>query len=304
MAHFIGQIGAETGGLVKLHESGEYSSTRQIVKIFPQAKYGHLYDKEVFNNQTHTYSSMPVNFDVTQCIDDANNPPVFSAGTKGYTTGVGRAEDINNMFPYIDADQVRRAFGSIKKQVTETVNGTQISYMKFPDQLRNDITKDNFESLVEKDYNSGLIHVKQEYLNSITLFDVVYACKNGNSTISSKEGSLYKGIGMIHLTGKFMFYEISRLWNDDPSNSTNKKFFYNKRAQNGHFEELYENVDVAVKASMYFWKANNLNTLADMGFSDDAINDVGKIVNGSGKALPNDDGTRRTLTNTAKNNLK
>ena len=82
------------------------------------------------------------------------------------------------------------------------------------------------------------------------------------------------------------------------------RIIYKKKAEGGHFEELKEDYDVAVKASMYYWKIKELNTKADKGIDNTSIDRLGAIINGSGKAKPNDWENRRTWKNKAINKLK
>jgi hypothetical protein len=66
MAHFIGQIGAETKGLTALKESNLYSP-RTIAKTFPYPKYGHLFEEAFLDTTTYQYSYTPINFDENKC---------------------------------------------------------------------------------------------------------------------------------------------------------------------------------------------------------------------------------------------
>lgn len=54
-----------------------------------------------------------------------------------------------------------------------------------------------------------------------------------------------------------------------------------------------------MKASMVYWKLNDLNTLANEGIDNSDIDDVGRIVNGSGTALPNGWEARRSYASQA-----
>ena len=86
MSHFLGQVAVETGELRSLHESKGYSSPRRIVKTFPPAKYGHLYEKAVLQDTSYSYE--PVNFITCKCVNDPHN------GCKrvGFGFGVGCAK--------------------------------------------------------------------------------------------------------------------------------------------------------------------------------------------------------------------
>ena len=97
----------------------------------------------------------------------------------------------------------------------------------------------------------------------------------GNSTINSKEGSTYLGVGFIHLTGKETYQKVYDKWKlSNPNHETIKTIA-------DFINALKTNVDVAIEASMIYWstpnaKNENGNTLADQG----NIDDVTKFVNG------------------------
>jgi len=118
----------------------------------------------------------------------------------------------------------------------------------------------------------------------------------GNGAPSTKDGSKFKGKGFIQLTGKNKYKQISDEWNkmypDDP------KEFHGK-----DIDLLTTDIEIAMKASMVCWKIQGLNSKADEGMTNDAIDNVGKIVNGSGKGLPNGYEHRRTYTTAAYNAL-
>jgi predicted chitinase len=90
--------------------------------------------------------------------------------------------------------------------------------------------------------------VKDKYVCSPLLIDYTYSCRMGNGTPASGDGSKFLGKGFIHLTGKGQFENISNLWNADLDNASNKKDFAGK-----DINEITDNIDVALKASMYYW---------------------------------------------------
>ena len=273
MSHFLGQIGAETGGLRKLKESASYSP-RAVAKTFPYPKYGHLFEEATLNKTTYEYSYSSIDYDENKC-----NGEEISRGTA--------------TFSYTSISEVRNAYAEIKNDTLEVVlNGkkTKIPVYK----TRTDVTKENIEQKVtDKNYNSGRLRVKSRYLNSSAIFDVTYACRMGNDNVASKDGSTFLGKGFIHITGKDGYEAISKEWNKlYPSD---KKEFHGK-----DINLLESNVEIAIKASMVFWKLNNLNTMADTGTSPTIIEKVGKVVNGGDNGM--DD--RKKYTKLAVDNLK
>lgn len=118
--------------------------------------------------------------------------------------------------------------------------------------------------------------VKDKYLCSPLLMDYTYSCRMGNGNPLSKDGSTFMAKGFIHLTGKSNYEAVSNAWNEDKENKNNKKYFHKQKEDGGHINELENNIDVAMKASMYFWQINNINKSAD----NDDVDKVSSIVNG------------------------
>lgn len=83
---------------------------------------------------------------------------------------------------------------------------------------------------------------------------------------------------MLYITGKGGYKAISKEWNkiypDD------QKEFHGK-----DIGLLETNREVALKASMVFWKLKDLNNLADDGTSPENVKKIGKIVNGGDNGL-------------------
>ena len=114
----------------------------------------------------------------------------------------------------------------------------------------------------------------------------------GNGSISSKDGSTFLGKGFI-LTGKSGYEAISLEWNKLYPND--KKEFHGK-----DITLLETDVEVALKASMVYWKLKGLNNKADQGTSPAIVEDVGRIVNGGDNGMD----LRKKYTQLAIENLK
>lgn len=67
---------------------------------------------------------------------------------------------------------------------------------------------------------------------------------------------------------------------------------------------LETNIEIALKAALIYWKLNGLNQKIDAGIDETSVDNVGRIVNGSGKGLPNGYKDRRKYTRSAFDNLK
>jgi len=111
--------------------------------------------------------------------------------------------------------------------------------------------------------------VKTSYQNSSTLFDYVYSCRLGNGAKSTKDGSTYKGVGFVHLTGKGTYKEVSEAWN--------KKYPEDKKEFHGKdIDLLKNNVDIAIKASLIYWKMKKINKMID-GNDKDILEVTAKV---------------------------
>ena len=116
----------------------------------------------------------------------------------------------------------------------------------------------------------------------------------GNGTILSKEGSRYLGMGYIHLTGKEKFVGKASIssqkeWKDTYPNID--------LATQAGMDKLVTDVEVAIFASMVYWKMNDINEKADGGIDtttssktkeNPLITAVGTIVNGAKDPKGND----------------
>jgi len=139
--------------------------------------------------------------------------------------------------------------------------------------------------------------VKDKFVCSSLLIDYTYSCRMGNGTPASGDGSKFLGKGFIHLTGKSQYEKISEIWNADPENANNQKHF-----DNDDIDELTTNTETAMKASMYFWMINKLNSMAENGIDNPDIDKIGAKVNGTTYPnLPNSYDERRTNSSTTYN---
>jgi predicted chitinase len=148
------------------------------------------------------------------------------------------------------------------------------------------------EPELEDPFELDKLTVKKKYICSSSLFDYVYACRMDNGAPSTKDGSTYKGKGFIHLTGKDQYTAISVEWNKLYPND--KKEFHKN-----DINLLVEDLDVAMKASLIYWKTKKFNKIADNGIDEDNIDKIGKKVNGSGSNLPNGYKERRSYAKLA-----
>ncbi|MFN3785132.1 MAG: hypothetical protein ACK4R6_14535, partial [Spirosomataceae bacterium] len=231
---------------------------RRVVAVFGKPKYAALFED--------------VNSDQDKCIG-------VTYEDDGGTLGDGSIKYLPPPFEYSTQNEIVVAYAHPKAGIT--ISNLESKGIDGKD-------------LVSKQYNSGLLKVKSEYYGSeAKLFDVTYACRMGNRGPGSQDGSTFAGKGFIHLTGRWEYKQISLKWNADPENANNKMEFHGK-----DIGLLTTNLDVAMKASMYYWKRKGLNKIADGGISNESIDKLGAKVNGTNyPTLPNSYKERRNLTN-------
>lgn len=133
----------------------------------------------------------------------------------------------------------------------------------FPTKVVNEKTIPNYDLWNETK------NIKTSYINSSSLFDYVYCCRLGNGAKSTKDGSTYKGIGFVHLTGKGTYKEVSEAWNKEYPNDL-------KEFHGTDINLLKNNIDVAIKASLVYWKMKKINEMID-GSENDLLEVTAKV---------------------------
>lgn len=240
MAHFLGQIGTETGGLKEtgLKESTCHRETT-VMSLWGNAK-------RPENSKYRKYCG----------IFEGYSPELNSCEPVSYKNSKG-------------------------KVVTESLPSGCKDKLLVTDEVT-----------IKRDYYwSGK---KSDACPTVHL-DYVYSCRMGNGPASTSDGSKYAGKGFIHLTGKSMYKKISDAWN--AVNPSNPKHF-----DGADIDELVNNTETALLASLYYWSSFNLNAKSEKGLSDSQIDAVGAIINGTNP--PNDYKKRRDITNLAFKTLK
>lgn len=256
MAHFLGQIGAETGDkLDKLSELPSYTA-RRVVEIFGYNKYGHLFEEAALDETTYDYSYTPIDYSCTSCR-------------------TGAIDKGNSTFSMDDA-KIINAYAEVKEEKEIVINGRKIKKMLFNDTPRTDVVRDKNKSISEyvssASYNEGKLRVKEQYIKSATLFDVTYACRMGNGAIETRDGSIYAGVGFIHLTGKSNYKNVVDEWNimhPDDQLTLNHELI----------ELAKTDVDLAMKLAMAYWKMRNVNNYCD-NVNNTSILNVSIMING------------------------
>ena len=263
MSYFIGQCVAENNLGIK--REGIYTKPRRIVKMFSdKSTVGHIFNKAVFNTETYTYSYEAITFKTNTCTN-------FKSDDWTYTT----------------QNSIIDAYASIKdlEQEVTLADGSKKKYKVYRSRNRN---SDNLEKggVVGEFYNDGILQVKDEYINSESLFDVVYACKYNNGNISSQDGRIYRGRGYIQLTWKSNY---------------NTHFYIPYKADhpndNRSISELAvlvgTDADIAMQASMSFFKSstttnskfkgtNAIDFTSEITDDDDNIRKISIGINGGG----------------------
>jgi putative chitinase len=97
------------------------------------------------------------------------------------------------------------------------------------------------------------------------LLNYVYANELGNGPPESRDGTLYRGGGLIQLTGRANYREVGRALN----------------LKLESMPKMIEQPNIAARTSAYFWKLHDLNDLADHGFFDAITAKINGGMNGA-----------------------
>lgn len=105
--------------------------------------------------------------------------------------------------------------------------------------------------------------------NPPLIANTTYAGRNGNGPVSSGDGWLYRGRGLIQITGRANYRAagagIGQPLEDQP--------------------QLLEQPDFAAMSAAWWWSANGLNDLADAGRFDDITRRINGGLNGQAERL-------------------
>lgn len=114
--------------------------------------------------------------------------------------------------------------------------------------------------LVFPKYFKNLDVAKLYHRNPEKIADLIYANRMGNGSVESGDGWKYRGRGIIQLTGKHNYQQLDLLIRKNVVNNP----------------DYVATNEGAIISAAWFWKMNNLNTLAD---NDDCLS-VTKKING------------------------
>lgn len=105
--------------------------------------------------------------------------------------------------------------------------------------------------------------------NPPLIANTTYAGRNGNGLVTSGDGWLYRGRGLIQITGRANYRAagagIGQPLEDEP--------------------ELLEQADFAAMSAAWWWSANGLNDLADAGRFDEITRRINGGLNGQAERL-------------------
>ena len=141
-------------------------------------------------------------------------------------------------------------------QLTENLNYTDVALLKlWPKYFNNDLASQ---------YGRNNNHsANQEAIASIA-----YANRLGNGDVASKDGYKYRGRGLIQITGKANYQQLSQHLFGNNDLLTNPDLLSNDK-------------EICIKSAGWFWQKNNLNALADQ----ENIVAITKIINGGQNGL-------------------
>jgi putative chitinase len=141
-------------------------------------------------------------------------------------------------------------------QLTENLNYTSLALLK--------IWPKYFNSDLANKYGRNNNHSA----NQEAIANIAYANRLGNGDVASKDGFKYRGRGLIQITGKSNYQDLSQ-----------HLFGNNNLLDNPDL--LSNNKEISIKSACWFWQKNNLNALADQ----ENIIAITKIINGGQNGL-------------------
>ena len=104
--------------------------------------------------------------------------------------------------------------------------------------------------------------------NQQAIANIAYANRLGNGNEASKDGYKYRGRGLIQITGKANYTQLSQ-------------HLFNNNQLLDNPDLLITNKEISIKSACWFWQRNNLNVLADQ----ENIVAITKIINGGQNGL-------------------
>ncbi len=127
------------------------------------------------------------------------------------------------------------------------------------------------------------LEAKNKYFNEKPndkdFFDYVYACRLGNGTIDSKDGSRFKGRGYLQMTGHYNYNAFQKKWNELNGRTKPMNFIDRTDSSDANIEKIETDTEISMLSAMVFWEMKEINDkITDL--SDDNIKKISKTVNG------------------------
>lgn len=113
--------------------------------------------------------------------------------------------------------------------------------------------------------------------------NTVYANRMGNGDAASGDGYLFRGRGLIQLTGRNNYQSFLDHLLSLPKGSVSQ--LPPDVVSPDRLAPLLSNPELAVRSACYFWQSNGLNTIADLGSTDAVVEKVSRRVNGGKNGL-------------------
>ncbi|QKF66708.1 chitinase-like protein [Arcobacter venerupis] len=154
------------------------------------------------------------------------------------------------------------------------------------DQSEYRVYEKELEKLYPKDEDANRNNIyfpnNQKYAVQPELFNLVYANENGNGDVNSGDGYTFRGRGVIQITGRDNYKNYTLMHNS--KNPNDIKDFENDET---HRDEIKTNMEYAVESACWYWTTQgktreyrNINTLADLGTTQDVLYAVSLSING------------------------
>ncbi|GAB83035.1 hypothetical protein EB105725_40_00360 [Shimwellia blattae DSM 4481 = NBRC 105725] len=182
------------------------------------------------------------------------------------------ADEINNHTTEYKLDTVLRVshfFAQIREEMGSTASPFEV--LNYSEEgLKANFSYFRSHPEEAKKYSYTKVNGKiTKHANEIAIADRVYANRLGNGSVSSGDGSTYRGRGGIHLTGKVNYQGFSDYYKKNWG--TDVDFINNP--------SMLEKGTYCVRSAVYFWLREKLYELADQGDTGAVVDKITAKVN-------------------------
>ncbi|GJD52393.1 hypothetical protein OPKNFCMD_5158 [Methylobacterium crusticola] len=225
-------------------------------------------------------------------------------GSGASTTAAGRSaitqKQLKRLFPKAGDEYLQQVAGELNRNLTKYGLGSPLRKAHFFAQLREE-SGPGLEATVESlSYSPDGLHLFLYYklhkkeaeedgyerdprTRRITraarqqdIANKAYAGRNGNGNAESGDGWNFRGRGLIQVTGRSTYSQITQqyaaLYVEDIANTSNYISFVAK-------PDLVGDFPYSLRSAVCYWAQHKLHLLADRGHTDDDVDRITRVIN-------------------------